>query len=76
LVLTSNEGGKVSLLVAVTKDLTGRIKAGELIKPLAELVGGRGGGKPELAQAGGSQPENLASILEQAPQILQDKLAP
>jgi alanyl-tRNA synthetase len=51
--------GKATLLVAVSKDLTDRYKAGELIRQLAPLVGGSGGGKPELAQAGGSQPENL-----------------
>ena len=55
---------KVSLLVAVTKDLTGTIKAGDLIKPMAAEVGGTGGGRPELAQAGGKQPEGLARALE------------
>ncbi|GKS58112.1 alanine--tRNA ligase [Nitrospira sp.] len=56
--------GKVSLLVAVTKDLTGRIKAGDLIKPMAAEVGGTGGGRPELAQAGGKNPEGLDRALE------------
>jgi alanyl-tRNA synthetase len=55
---------KVSLLVAVTKDLTATIKAGDLIKPMAVEVGGTGGGRPELAQAGGKQPEGLARALE------------
>jgi len=55
--------GKALLLVAVTKDLTGRLKAGELIKPLAEAVGGRGGGRPDLAQAGGPNPAGLDAAL-------------
>lgn len=55
---------KVSLLVAVTKDLTAAIKAGELIKSMAAEVGGTGGGRPELAQAGGKQPEGLPRALE------------
>jgi alanyl-tRNA synthetase len=55
---------KVSLLVAVTQDLTASIKAGELIKSMAVEVGGTGGGRPELAQAGGKQPEGLPRALE------------
>ncbi len=54
---------KVSLLVAVTKDLTGKIKAGDLIKVMAAEVGGTGGGRPELAQAGGKNPEGLPNAL-------------
>jgi alanyl-tRNA synthetase len=57
-------GGKASLLVVVTKDLTSRFKAGDLIKGLAPIIGGSGGGKPELAQAGGSKPEKLHEALE------------
>ncbi len=56
--------GKVSLLVVVTKDLTGKLKAGELIKEMAAAVGGTGGGRPEMAQAGGKNPEGLATALE------------
>jgi alanyl-tRNA synthetase len=64
LALGADIGGKATLLVAVTKDLTGRFKAGDLIREMAPLVGGSGGGKPELAQAGGGQPEHLAAALE------------
>ncbi|GFO68647.1 alanine--tRNA ligase [Geomonas limicola] len=64
LVLGTADGVKANLLVAVTPDLTGRFKAGDLIKAIAPIVGGNGGGKPELAQAGGSKPENLAEALE------------
>ncbi len=62
--LGSIADGKVALLIAVTKDLAGQFKAGELIRELAPVVGGSGGGKPELAQAGGTKPENLAAALE------------
>ena len=56
--------GKVSLLVVVTKDLVGRLKAGELIKEMAADVGGTGGGRPEMAQAGGKNPAGLNPALE------------
>ena len=56
--------GKVSLLVVVTKDLTGAIKAGELIKTMAIEVGGTGGGRPEMAQAGGKDAAKLDAALE------------
>ncbi len=70
MVLASTEGGKVALLVAVTKDLTGQVKAGELIKPLAEIVGGRGGGRPEMAQAGGPDVGKVDALLQAAPEQL------
>ncbi len=56
--------GKVSLLVVVTKDLIGRVKAGDLIKPMAAEVGGTGGGRPEMAQAGGKDASRLDAALE------------
>ncbi len=60
----ATEDGKVSLLVVVTKDLAGRIKAGDLIKVLAAEVGGTGGGRPEMAQAGGKDASKLDAALE------------
>ena len=60
----ATEDGKVSLLVVVTKDLAGKIKAGELIKVMAAEVGGTGGGRPEMAQAGGKDPSKLDAALE------------
>ena len=56
--------GKVSLLVVVTKDLTSKLKAGDLIKEMALEVGGTGGGRPEMAQAGGKDPARLDAALE------------
>ncbi|KJY97269.1 alanine--tRNA ligase [Pseudoalteromonas ruthenica] len=56
-------GEKVSLIAGVTKDLTGQFKAGELVNHMAAQVGGKGGGRPDMAQAGGSQPEHLDSAL-------------
>ena len=56
--------GKVRLAAGVSKDLTNRIKAGNLVNFVAQQVGGRGGGRPDFAQAGGSQPENLDGALE------------
>ncbi len=61
--LGADIAGKANLLVAVTKELSNTIKAGDIIKQIAPLVGGSGGGKPELAQAGGSQPDKLADAL-------------
>jgi alanyl-tRNA synthetase len=54
---------KVNLITGVTKDLVGKFKAGALVNHLAAQVGGKGGGRPDMAQAGGSQPENLDNAL-------------
>jgi alanyl-tRNA synthetase len=70
LVLGTESDGKAHLLVAVTKDLTDRLKAGDIIRQLAPIVGGSGGGKPELAQAGGSQPSKLAEALAKAAELI------
>jgi alanyl-tRNA synthetase len=64
LALGAESDGKALLLVAVTRDLADRLKAGDLIRPLAEGVGGRGGGRPDLAQAGGPDPARLDRALE------------
>jgi len=63
LVLGTVADGKVSLIAAVTPDVTGRIKAGELVNFVATQVGGKGGGKPDLAMAGGSEPGQLPAAL-------------
>jgi alanyl-tRNA synthetase len=56
--------GKVSIIVRTSKDLHGRVPAGQVIKELAPIIGGRGGGKPDMAEGGGSQPEKLGEALE------------
>ncbi len=63
IVLAAVADGKVSLIAGVTSDLTGKLKAGELINSVAQQVGGKGGGRPDMAQAGGTQPENLTVAL-------------
>jgi alanyl-tRNA synthetase len=67
--------GKAVLLVAVTRDLTGKVKAGELVKEAAKLVGGAGGGKPDLAQAGGADPSGLEAALEKIKALASAALA-
>jgi alanyl-tRNA synthetase len=62
-VLGTRDGGKVSLVAAVTPDLTDRVQAGRLVQELAALVGGGGGGRPDFAQAGGKEPEKLPAAL-------------
>ena len=63
IVLAAVEEGKVRLIAGVSKDVTDQVKAGELVNHVALQVGGKGGGRPDLAQAGGTQPENLSSAL-------------
>jgi alanyl-tRNA synthetase len=65
-VLGSASNGSVSLIVGVTKDLTGRIQAGKVIGPVAQKVGGKGGGRPDLAEAGGKDAAALDSALAEA----------
>jgi alanyl-tRNA synthetase len=63
IVLASVDGDKVQLAAAVTSDLTGKLKAGELVNHVAQQVGGKGGGKPDMAMAGGNQPGALPQAL-------------
>lgn len=65
---------KVNLIAGVTKNLTSKVKAGELVNFVASQVGGKGGGRPDMAQAGGDKPENLSAALESVNAWLQDKL--
>jgi alanyl-tRNA synthetase len=62
-VLAATNGGKVTLIAGVTADLTGRVKAGELVNMVARQVGGKGGGRPDMAQAGGTDPTQLPAAL-------------
>jgi len=74
IMLATASDGKVSLIAGVTKDLVGQIKAGELVNMVAQQVGGKGGGRPDMAQAGGSQPENVPAALETVQPWLAEKL--
>src|SRR5437667_43111 len=64
IVLGSVADGKVSLIAGVTADLTAKVKAGELVNFVAQQVGGKGGGRPDMAQAGGTLPGNLPVALQ------------
>jgi alanyl-tRNA synthetase len=72
ILLGSRADGKAMLLCLVTKDLTERYHAGKIIKAIAPLVGGSGGGRPDMAQAGGPKPENLEQALERLPDLLKE----
>src|SRR5207253_7212721 len=73
-VLGRTNDGKVSLIVRTSDDLTKRVPAGQIIKELAPIVGGRGGGKPDMAEGGGSQPEKLNEALQASYQIVERML--
>ena len=74
-VLGSVDDGKVRLAAGVTKDAVDRIRAGDVIRPVAEQVGGKGGGRPDFAQAGGSKPEALDAALGSVPGWVAEQLA-
>lgn len=71
-VVGSVQNGKVLLAAGVTKDLTKQYHAGNMLKEIAQTVGGSGGGRPDMAQAGGSQPENLDKALEQVSKLIEN----
>ncbi len=69
-VLGAAADGKVSLIVGVTKDLTGKVQAGKVVGTLAGMVGGKGGGRPDLAEAGGSDVGALDGALAKAAEVV------
>ena len=75
IMLATANDGKVGLIAGVTKDLVGKVKAGELVNMVALQVGGKGGGRPDMAQAGGSEPENIADALASVQPWLVEKLS-
>ena len=73
-VLGAVDGDKIMLVAGVTSDQTGSIKAGELVNQVAQQVGGKGGGRPDMAQAGGNQPEHLETALASVPEWVAQQL--
>ncbi len=73
-VLAARDAEKVSLIATVSKDLTDRLSAGNLVKTLAAVVGGRGGGRPDFAQAGGREPDKLPQLLAAVPGVVGEQL--
>jgi len=69
-VLAARQDGKVNLLAAVTKDLAKRVHAGKLIGEIAPIVGGKGGGRPDMAQAGGKDPSKIEAALDRAVELI------
>jgi alanyl-tRNA synthetase len=75
-VIASDNDGKVQIVVAVTPDLTGRVKAGQIVKEIAPIVGGGGGGRPDFAEAGGKMPEKIDEMLAATEGVVAKLLAP
>jgi alanyl-tRNA synthetase len=73
-VLAVIEDGKVKLIAGVTADLTAKLKAGELVNFVALQIGGKGGGRPDMAQAGGTRPDDLPGALESVPGWVEERL--
>jgi alanyl-tRNA synthetase len=74
IVLASVSDGKVTLIAGVTSDLTGKVKAGDLVNHVAQQVGGKGGGRPDMAQAGGTDPAGLPSALQSVRAFVEQRL--
>ena len=74
IVLATVKDGKVSLIAGITSDMTSKIKAGELVNFVASQVGGKGGGRPDMAQAGGSDPSALPEALKSVKKWVQERL--
>ncbi|MDH4174276.1 MAG: DHHA1 domain-containing protein, partial [Betaproteobacteria bacterium] len=74
IVLGAVADGKVALIAGVTPDLTGKVKAGELVNFVAQQVGGKGGGRPDMAQAGGTEPAKLPAALESVKAWIEERV--
>jgi len=69
-VIASENDGKVALVVSVTKDLTARVQAGRIVKEIAPIVGGGGGGRPDFAEAGGKDPSKIDELIARTPDLI------
>lgn len=74
-VLGRTDEGKVGIIVRVSDDLTARVKAGDIIREIAPIVGGRGGGKPDMAEGGGTEPEKLSEAIDASYAVIERMLA-
>jgi len=74
IVLAAVQDSKVTLIAGITKDLIGRLHAGELVNHIAQQVGGKGGGRPDMAQAGGNNPAGLDAALADVPAWVEKSL--
>ncbi|TXK96244.1 alanine--tRNA ligase [Methylococcaceae bacterium HT4] len=74
IVLAAVNNGKVNLIAGVSKDQIARLKAGDLVNSVATQVGGKGGGRPDMARAGGSNPEKLEAALKQVPDWVREQI--
>jgi alanyl-tRNA synthetase len=74
IVLGSTEGDKVTLIAGVTPDLTAKVKAGEIVGHVAQQVGGKGGGRPDMAQGGGTNPDKLPAALDSVRGWVEERL--
>ncbi len=75
IILSSVDNGKITLIAGVSKDATDKIRAGDLVSHVASQVGGKGGGRPDLAQGGGNQPDNLEPALSSVNDWIKSKLS-
>ncbi|MEE2791096.1 MAG: DHHA1 domain-containing protein, partial [Acidobacteriota bacterium] len=71
----SENEGKVALIVSVSKDLIHRVHAGEVVKCIAPIIGGKGGGRAEFAEAGGRQPDKIDALLAESQTVVSGMLA-
>jgi alanyl-tRNA synthetase len=74
IILSTVEGDKITLIAGVTKDITDKVRAGDLVSHVATQVGGKGGGRPDMAQGGGNQPDNLENALNSVSDWVSSKL--
>ncbi|PHS69563.1 MAG: alanine--tRNA ligase [Methylophaga sp.] len=74
IILSSVDGDKITIIAGVTKDITDKVRAGDLVAHVAAQVGGKGGGRPDMAQGGGNQPENLVAALDSVANWINSKL--